>query len=358
VQYVGRLLLRALRDELGTAGDLTLATIKDRHPIRELDEVQSRVFAGGGNRVRTGWNILRLLRRESWDLIVLGHLSLASLLLTVRQTSRPPVLGLIHGLEAWQPLRGLRRRGLLCVDRLLFTTHYSQGRSQEANPWLTRLDQAICPLGLLPDEDGPAIGAVPISDPFALVIGRMSANERYKGHEELIRVWPAVQQVRPQLHLVLLGEGNDRPRLEALARGVGAGVHFLGRTSDATRNACLAACRCFCLPSRGEGFGLVYLEAMRAGKPVLASSCDAGGEVIANGVTGRAVNPTNPDELLQGVLDVSGERAEEMGRAGQARFQELFAYERFLKRFSEQVRAIGCLAGRARARTAPAHSVP
>jgi glycosyltransferase involved in cell wall biosynthesis len=84
----------------------------------------------------------------------------------------------------------------------------------------------------------------------------------------------------------------------------------------------------------------VYLEAMRAGKPVLAGSGDAGPEVVVQGQTGRTVDPTNADELLQGIQDVSGDRAEAMGRAGRQRFDEHFAYDKFLARLSPHLHEI------------------
>lgn len=100
------------------------------------------------------------------------------------------------------------------------------------------------------------------------------------------------------------------------------------------------AVQCFCLPSRGEGFGLVYLEAMRAEKPVLTSRQDAGAELIVDGVTGRAVDPMNTEQLLQGILEITAPRAEAMGRAGCQRFQEQYCYERFLHRFMQQVTSV------------------
>lgn len=337
IQYVGRLFARALRDGLGGEGGLTLVTLKDRDPIELEGLSDCRVFAGGGNRLRTSLTVWRLLNRESWDLVILGHLNLAPLMLAVGKRRLPPLLGWIHGIECWKPLSRLRRRGLLRVDRLLYISEYTRGRGWIANPWLQDLPSTICHLGLLPAELGAASPSAPGktvgSRPFALMIGRMAQNERYKGQEEMIRIWPAVQRQRPDLRLVLIGDGDDRPRLEALARGQDADIAFLGRVDDGVRDAYLAACQCFCLPSRGEGFGLVYLEAMRSGKPVLTSRQDAGAEVIVDGETGRAVDPANPEELLQGILDVTGPRAEAMGRAGRQRFQEQYCYEPFLQRF-------------------------
>jgi glycosyltransferase involved in cell wall biosynthesis len=168
----------------------------------------------------------------------------------------------------------------------------------------------------------------------------MSSKERYKGHEELIRVWPRVRLERPGLRLVLLGDGDDRPRLEGLAGPRPEGIEFLGAVDDATRDRYLRRCRCFCLPARGEGLGLAYLEAMRLGKPVLAGDKDAGREVVVDGLTGRTVDPLDEAELFCGVLDVSGPSAEEMGAAGRRRFEEQFDYDRFLGRFSRHLEEI------------------
>jgi glycosyltransferase involved in cell wall biosynthesis len=165
----------------------------------------------------------------------------------------------------------------------------------------------------------------------------MSALERYKGHEELIRVWPRVRRERAGLRLVFIGDGDDRPRLQQLAGATSDGIDFLGAVDDDARDRYLGQCRCFLLPARGEGLGLVFLEAMRLAKPVLAGDKDAGREVVLDRITGRTVDPADEEQLLQGVLDVSGPLAEAMGAAGRQRFEEHFAYPVFLKRFSEHL---------------------
>ena len=80
-----------------------------------------------------------------------------------------------------------------------------------------------------------------------------------------------------------------------------------------------------------------FLEAMRLAKPVLSGDKDAGREVVVDGVTGRTVDPSDEDQLLQAVLEVSGPRAQAMGAAGRQRFEDYFAYPVFLKRFSEHL---------------------
>jgi phosphatidylinositol alpha-1,6-mannosyltransferase len=367
VQYAGRLLLRSLADLLGPGADVTLLSLRDR-PADLAGAGFGGAYLGHGSRLRTLANALRLgLRR--WDLVLLGHANLAPLVPLVHRRGGGPLVAVVYSLEAWRPLGVLHRRGLARADRVLYISAHSRALSEAANPWLAAVPGAVCHLGLLPSDQESGVrgqgapegrqsiarggnpwdatgegdnpwGATLTPGSFALSVGRMDSKERYKGHEEMIALWPRVQAQRPGLRLVLIGDGDDRPRLEALARAAGAAVEFLGAVDDDTRDASLRACRCFCLPARGEGFGLVYLEAMRLGKPVLAGSTDAGREVVVDGVTGRAVDPTNPDELLDGILDVSGARAEALGEAGRERFDEQFRYDRFLERFGAHLREV------------------
>jgi glycosyltransferase involved in cell wall biosynthesis len=353
VQYAGRLLARAVRDSLGREVELTVLSLNDSAAdLRRLDPA-CRPVAASASRLRLVLACFRL-SRQCWDLVLLGHVNLAPLVFLFR-ARRSPILGVVYGLEGWRPIRGLARLGLLRIAQVLFISQHTQTLTELANPWLRRVHGFVCHLGLLPSVEGSGARgqgsgvrsqesekkqATPISltpDPFALCIGRMSAQERYKGHEELIRVWPRVRRERAGLRLVFIGDGDDRPRLQQLAAATSDGIEFLGAVDDAVRDSHLGECRCFLLPARGEGLGLVFLEAMRLAKPVLSGDKDAGREVVLDGVTGRTVDPSDEGQLLQGVLDVSGPRAQAMGAAGRQRFEHHFAYPVFLKRFSEHL---------------------
>jgi phosphatidylinositol alpha-1,6-mannosyltransferase len=140
----------------------------------------------------------------------------------------------------------------------------------------------------------------------------------------------------PEARLVVAGDGDDRARLQAKAAGLGMAdrVLFTGFTSEATLMELYRRCAAFAMPSRGEGFGLVYLEAMRAGKPVLAARGSAAEEIVVDGTTGLLADPDDREELrdaLGRLLGYPGE-ARRMGEAGFERWRRELGAERFRER--------------------------
>jgi phosphatidylinositol alpha-1,6-mannosyltransferase len=133
---------------------------------------------------------------------------------------------------------------------------------------------------------------------YALIVGRMSASERYKGHDALIELWPRVRQAVGGARLVIAGDGNDADRLRAKAASVCPdGIAFAGRVSGAGLAALYRDAAFFVMPSTNEGFGLVYLEAMGASKPCVAAR-GAAEEVIRDGVDGFILDASDLDGLV------------------------------------------------------------
>ena len=206
-----------------------------------------------------------------------------------------------------------------------------------ANPSFRDVAIEICHPGLPPRTDEPAGDA---GDPAALIVGRMSASEAYKGHEQLLRIWPRVLAKHRAAALWIVGDGDDRPRLEALAArfGVSGAVTFTGRISDAELDERYRRCRFFVMPSRYEGFGLVFLEAMRAGKACIGAP-GAAAEIIQHGVTGLIADPLRDDDVYGAIVHLFDDpvRCVALGRAGAARFDAEFTDTRFAARFGAHV---------------------
>jgi glycosyltransferase involved in cell wall biosynthesis len=135
---------------------------------------------------------------------------------------------------------------------------------------------------------------------------------------------------------VFVGQGEDRQRLERLSRelDITRYVHFAGAVHDSELPSYYKSAEVFAMPSKAEGFGLVYLEAMYHAKPCIAGNADAAGEVVLDGETGLLIEPGNIAQARDAVLRLllEPEVARAMGRAGRARYQEHFSYAQFTSR--------------------------
>jgi hypothetical protein len=119
-----------------------------------------------------------------------------------------------------------------------------------------------------------------------------------------------LQRECPDLECRIIGVGADRSRFAGLAHDLGIAdrVHFLGGRSRAEVAAAMRACTVFVLPSRYEGLGCVYLEAMACGKPVIGCRGQGIDEIIVHGVNGWLIAVDGLDELAQGLLVLLGDR--------------------------------------------------
>jgi phosphatidylinositol alpha-1,6-mannosyltransferase len=277
-----------------------------------------------GSRVQA-MRAARSLRFDA-DVVLFWHLDLLRLAPLLRGRARRAVF--LHGIEAWRPPGPITRR--LLRDCAIFSnSYYTVARAREH--MMVPVSVEIVPLGL----GGPAADlAPPAPTPIALMIGRLDQGERYKGHHEVISAWSSVQQRLPGAQLWIVGDGDLRDELEALANERQlAEVRFFGRISDADKDGLLRAARCLVLPSRGEGFGLVYLEAMRHARPCLVGN-DAGREVVNPPEAGIGVDPADPDQLVSALVHLltPGPEWERMSAAARRRYADNFTARHFQDR--------------------------
>ena len=133
----------------------------------------------------------------------------------------------------------------------------------------------------------------------------MSSDERAKGFDEIIELMPRLGELEPEIAYIAVGDGDDRPRLQAKAQklGVTDRVLFVGRVSEAEKQDYYRLADAYVMPSVWEGFGFVVLEALACGLPVVASSADGTQEAVRNGELGSVVDPKDPAALLAAIID-------------------------------------------------------
>jgi phosphatidyl-myo-inositol dimannoside synthase len=280
------------------------------------------------------------------QIVVAGHPHLAVPASAMRARSRNFCLVVqSHGIEVWKPMSALRR---ICLRRSDIVTAPSRYTAEKLSE-IQRLPEAkirICPWGLDPGFLEVAARAPQFSPPggipdsrYVLAVGRWASAERYKGFDTLIRVLPVLSRETPDLQFVFIGDGDDQPRLETLAKEtrVRERVHFVSGISREQLVAYYAGAELFALPSSGEGFGLVFLEAMAMGKAAVGGNHGGIPDIIEDGITGFLVTHGDEEQLTAKLSLLLRDRSlrEEMGRRGRDRVIQKFAFGNFETRLRE-----------------------
>src|SRR5262245_49619814 len=282
-----------------------------------------------------------LVHRPPWMLF--SHIGLTRAQKGIPMALRRPYGVLLYGVEAWKRLSPSDRSMLRGASLRLGISAHTASRVMEANPEIGEV--TVCPLALTTisttppaPEDHLPPSIADRSAQLVLMVGGLRGNQAYKGHDQVLQAWPAVVAAVPNARLVIVGEGDDRPRLERLAQESGAGdrITFTGFASDELLSACYERAALFVMPSRGEGFGLVYVEAMVHGVPCIGSIQDAAGDVIVNGTTGLLVDQDDIRAIGQAIVSLLQDpgRRKAMGEAAKARVHEEFTTTAFRARLN------------------------
>ena len=244
-----------------------------------------------------------------------------------------PFLTYMHGIEVWE--NAPRRHTLLAhrASMLLSNSAYTRDRAFRTLGHLKTV--RVCWLGT--EDDNPPAYSRRIERPRVLVVGRMV--EGYKGHDELIRCWPKVVSKIKDAQLVIAGTGPLLAHYMKMAENTVSDpdrIVFRGFVSDDRLSEEFSQATIFALPSRGEGFGLVYIEAMRHNVPVLGSIHDAAAEINVDGQTGYNVDLDKPDDLADRIIYLltNSSAAATLGANAFHRWQQHFRFSAFSQRFT------------------------
>lgn len=269
--------------------------------------------SGLKGKLNYGIAILQTVKRNpKFDLIICGHINFTPLAYLIHLWTKAPFYLILHGYEAWQPspswlVNNLLKKinGIICVSELT---------KQRFLNWtkLENIKEVILPNtvnleGFTPEAKNPELlkryqleGKT-----ILMTLGRLDFRERYKGFDEVIEVLSNLVEEMPNLVYIIAGQGKDRPRLEAKVKSLRIEKHvvFTGFVPELEKADHYRLADAYVMPSKGEGFGIVLLEAMACGVPVVASKLDGSREALRNGLLGILVNPNNPKEIKAAILE-------------------------------------------------------
>lgn len=280
------------------------------------------------------------------DLVVCGHVLTGPIGLAMKWLFRRPYVVLTYAYEVqrkrWARLVGFVLRH---ADAVVAISAYTREAVERFGVAPARI-RVISP-GVDASRFTPGAAGNGARRPTLLTVARL--NERYKGHDSVIRALPLIQAKVPDVRYVVAGEGRLRDYLETLARNLGVvdAVIFTGAVADAELPGLYRDCDVFVLASResrsgggAEGFGIVCLEASATGKPVIAGRSGGLPDAVQDGVGGLLVDPEDLFDLTEAAVKLLTDRdfAGRLGRDGRrwitermtwdhvgARCQDLFA---------------------------------
>ncbi|MEH1852011.1 MAG: glycosyltransferase family 4 protein [Nostoc sp.] len=258
--------------------------------------------------------LLKCLLQSRPQQVFCGHINLAVLVQTLCQPLGIPYTVLTYGKEVWEPLKNQEHRALTSAVGIWTISRYSRDRACAANSLNPKTVQMM-PCAIDGDKFTPGSKQPELIQKYSLTgakvlmtVARLWSGDIYKGVDVTIRALPQIAQVFPEVKYLVIGRGDDQPRLAQLAKDLGVSdrVVFAGFVATEELMEHYRLADAYIMPSQ-EGFGIVYLEAMACGVPVLSGDDDGSADPLQDGKLGWRVPHRSPDavataciEMLQG----------------------------------------------------------
>jgi len=277
----------------------------------------------------------RVASRPEFDLVICGHVNLLPPTLLAAWWIHAPMILCVYGIDVWTPPSRIPAWACSRIDGFVSISRITAERFRSWAPLKTKREW-ILPNAIELDRFSPGQKDPALLDRYALrekvviaTLARLDALERMKGVDEVLGVLPRLLVRRPNLVYLIMGDGTDRPRLENKARLLRVSEHvvFAGRITEHEKVEHYRLADAYVMPSRGEGFGFVFLEALACGIPVVASSIDGGREAVRDGMLGGLVDPRVPEDIICGI---EGALAQPRGVVPEG--LQYFSFENFTSR--------------------------
>jgi phosphatidylinositol alpha-1,6-mannosyltransferase len=251
------------------------------------------------------------------DVIIISHINLALIGILIKIINPKCKVWLIaHGIEVWRPLSLLKKRLLKLCDKILCVSHYTK---EEMIRW-HKVDLAVCsvlnnavdPFMKLPvtfQKPQRLLDKYQLSPnaPILFTLTRLASTEQYKGHEQVIKVINKLKPQFPGIKYILAGQSDatEKIRIKELVveYQVENQVILTGFIAEAELADHFLLAELFVLPSKKEGFGIVFIEALACGLPVVCGNADGSVDAIRNGELGKAIKADNLDELEKAITE-------------------------------------------------------
>lgn len=249
------------------------------------------------------------------SVVVLSHINLLSVAYMIRRLSpNTKIVLLAHGIEVWRPLAKWKRKMLQKCDLVLPVSEFTKekiielhGVKEEQCLVLKNCLDPFLP-GLKRIEKNERLSKkynLQKDDKILMTLSRLNYTERYKGYEKVITAMKDLHNDVMNIKYVIIGKYDDKEkqRLDKFISDLelSDSVIFTGFVPDEEIAEYFSLADAYIMPSTKEGFGIVFIEAMYYGMPVIAGSKDGSVDALSNGELGTLVNPESQEELDQAI---------------------------------------------------------
>jgi phosphatidylinositol alpha-1,6-mannosyltransferase len=349
IQKMTRTLAYSLNEIAKAEGsDFSLWSLYDADSDVITQYLPAENFKGfNNNRLKFIWQSLQKSFRP--DVVIISHVNLALVGLLIKTINPKCKLWLIaHGIEVWRPLSLIKKSLIKHCDKILCVSTFTK---QELIKWhapeakkCVVLNNAVDPFIILPhtfDKPDHLIHKyhIPANAPVLFTLTRLSSSEQYKGYDKVIKTLAELRIFYPDIKYVLAGKYDDKEkiRIRQLITKYRADdqVILTGFIEDEDLTAHFLLADLFVLPSKKEGFGIVLIEALARGLPVICGNSDGSTDAIKDGELGKAIPPDDLSALETAVKEnLSMPLATEKRRYLQSKCLEYFneqSYQTSLK---------------------------
>jgi len=247
------------------------------------------------------------------NLIISTHLNFTIAAYWLKRIANIPYWAVAHGVDAWNIDRPALQTALQNADKIISVSGYTRDRllaEQNLDPTKVILlpntfDASRFQIAPKPEYLLKRYGLT-TNNSIILTVARLDHSEQYKGYDQIIQALPEIRRYIPNIHYILGGKGSDRSRIMQLISQLDLQncVTLAGFIPDNELGDHYNLCDVFAMPSKGEGFGIVYLEALACGKPTLGGSKDGAVDALCHGELGALVDPDNITEIAQTLIKI------------------------------------------------------
>lgn len=316
IQVYSAFLLKALQN-LYPSNHYQVFLKHDTHALLSLNQ-QTQFHCAGSFplALRTVFFAAQILGIGWWQrpqFSISTHVNFTPAAYWLKRLAGVPYWTVAHGAEAWNIENSAIKTALHHADRILAVSSYTRDRLlKEQNLDPSKISLLPCTFDASRFKISPKPQyllnryQLTVEQPIILTVGRLDSTQQYKGYDQILLALPKIRRQIPNVHYILVGKGGDRPRIEQLITQLNLQdcVTLAGFVPDQEISDYYNLCDVFAMPSKGEGFGIVYLEALACGKPTLGGNQDGAIDALCHGELGALVNPDNLEEITETLIKI------------------------------------------------------